>query len=276
MNRLQKEELKVAKEFKRICELLGINYFLDYGSLLGAVRHQGFIPWDDDMDFGMMRSDYEKFIHEAPGLLDEKFFLQTYQSDAEYGAPYAKLRLNGTKFIEGSLVKNNAHKGIFIDIFPYDDVNPNGLMWKLCCIKLTYYRFVMRIKNRYTPWIDKKFNLVLFILYIPLIICSWFYNRNKLFDMYCNQVNKVKKNGCQYIFPQDGDICGKVVLPKSFFNTYTSIKFEDTNFMVPTKYDGVLTHYYGNYMQLPPEDKRGSTHHLINVEFGDDGENSYD
>lgn len=100
LRKLQLLELKVLLEFKRICEKHQIQYFLMWGTLLGAVRHQGFIPWDDDIDVGMLRSEYVKFLAICNEELSQDFFLQTFESDKTYVNSFAKLRLNGTEYPE--------------------------------------------------------------------------------------------------------------------------------------------------------------------------------
>ena len=112
----------VLCELDRICDKLNIPYFLFAGSLLGAVRHQGFIPWDDDLDIIMMRQDYERFLNEAPQILDcENFYVQAEFSD-HWPMFFSKLRLNGTTCLEKYYPKDPlVHQGVYIDIFPCDN-----------------------------------------------------------------------------------------------------------------------------------------------------------
>ena len=118
-------QLEIANEVKKICENYKIKYFLIAGTLLGAVRHRGFIPWDDDLDMGMLRKDYIKFLKIARKELDDKYYLESWKVASGYGLPFTKIRMNGTKYIERNSKDVNCHLGIFIDIFPFDNVPDN-------------------------------------------------------------------------------------------------------------------------------------------------------
>lgn len=117
----QKVMLEILVEIHRICVENDITYWLEAGTLLGAIRHKGFIPWDDDCDVSMPRKDYERFLQIAQEKLPETMFLQTKETDKEYPLPWAKIRKNGTLLIEtGETGEEKYHHGIFVDIFPYD------------------------------------------------------------------------------------------------------------------------------------------------------------
>ena len=117
---LQEEGLKILSEFHRICEAHNLLYILDYGTLLGAVRHKGFIPWDDDIDVSMPRKDYEKFLEVCEYSLKESFLLQTNKTDPNYFYPYAKLRISDDRLKENLVSHFDMIHGPWIDIFPFD------------------------------------------------------------------------------------------------------------------------------------------------------------
>ena len=117
LEKLQQVEIDILDEFVRVCDELRIQYFFECGSVLGAVRHQGFIPWDDDIDVGMMREDYNTFIREAPNYLAEKYYLESDTTEPNSTLLFSKLRNKRTVFDEG---EKKVCNGIFIDIFPHD------------------------------------------------------------------------------------------------------------------------------------------------------------
>lgn len=175
LRKVQLAQLDMAKEVKRICNKYNINYFMDSGTLLGAVRHKGFIPWDDDLDFGMLREDYEKFLKVAPTELNSKYFLQTWKNDDGFPYGFSKIRKKNTIYIEAIDQKTSGHKELWIDIFPYDvypdDVDCRKEQGK----KLMKYRYTLMMKVGMTPWarhsgiIEK---ILVFCKYIPYILLS--------------------------------------------------------------------------------------------------------
>lgn len=121
---IQKVDLEILAEFDRICKKLGIGYFVCGGTMLGYVRGGGFIPWDDDIDVGMLRADYDRFLQEGGKELSDKFFLQTRESDPKIPYLFSKIRMNKTEYITEYNEKRNFHKGICLDLFPFDYI-PN-------------------------------------------------------------------------------------------------------------------------------------------------------
>ena len=117
---LKQVELDIFVEIINVCDKLKLRYYVVGGTLLGAVRHKGFIPWDDDIDLGMLREDFNIFLEKAPALLPDHMFLQTIWTDSGYLAPYAKVRNNNTTFIESTVAHQNMNHGVFVDIFPLD------------------------------------------------------------------------------------------------------------------------------------------------------------
>ena len=130
-NELKKIELEMLKEFILICKRHSLKYYLLGGSCLGAVRHKGFIPWDDDIDVGMTLNDYERFLREAPAHLSSDYFLEWFGTEANTPFYFAKVKRNNTLFVEEIWRHMDIHHGIFVDIFPYDRIPDNPLLEKL-------------------------------------------------------------------------------------------------------------------------------------------------
>lgn len=123
LRKLQLTELELLVEFDRICRKNNIHYILGYGTLLGAVRHNGFIPWDDDVDVFLMRDEYNKFCEACKTDLNtEKFFLQNWETDKNFNSGYAKLRRNDTQYVRVGQERMKYHNGIYIDIMVFDKV----------------------------------------------------------------------------------------------------------------------------------------------------------
>ena len=120
LRKVQLTQLEIAKEIRRVCDENNIRYFLACGTFLGAVRHQGFIPWDDDMDIGMLRSDYEKFCRIAPQKLKPEDCLQTWYTDPNYSLPFGKVLKRNTPYLESKKTRKLKENGFYVDIFPYD------------------------------------------------------------------------------------------------------------------------------------------------------------
>ncbi len=122
LNKLHETLIELLDEFVRICKKHNLKYTLVAGTVLGAVRHSGFIPWDDDIDVGMLRPDYEKFLEVAPKELKDKYILDCFEQNKDYHLSFAKIKKNGTIFDEEAAHHMNNHKGIFLDVFPLDNV----------------------------------------------------------------------------------------------------------------------------------------------------------
>lgn len=126
LRKLQLLELRILKEIDRVCRELGITYFLDSGSVLGALRHGGFIPWDDDIDLGMPRADYDRFVAEAPALLGEEYVVSTPETNPHQAALFGKVWLRGTRFATEETIEAGFDQGIFVDLLPYDALSSDS------------------------------------------------------------------------------------------------------------------------------------------------------
>lgn len=248
---LKRRELELLTAFLSVCEQLELPYYIAGGTLLGAVRHKGFIPWDDDIDIAMLRKDYEVFIAKAPALLPDFVFLQNIHTEPEFLANFTKLRHCDTTFIESSWKFRKINHGIFIDIFPFD-YYPDS--------KLKRLRF--RILDR---------------LYKLRIASECFYKKKTLKQKISHPIAKllmpsVKKtlrkrdklikacSGGSCIANHSGVWGKKEVIPAKWFDHSVKLEFEGLQVNAPGDYHLFLSHYYGDYMQLPPIEKQVSHH----------------
>ena len=258
--------LKILKEVHKICEENNIKYFLSDGTLIGAIRHQGFIPWDDDLDIGMLREDYEKFCKIAPQILSENFILQNFQTDKGYGLQFGKVILKNTVWIE-KVAKNTNRQwsGIYIDIFPYDNITENKKMQKLINRLYIFIQGLILIKFKYInisnyESMAKKLKYVLKKIYLCTISKKLLiYIRDSICKRYLNKSNTlVTKYGGNFYKNQN---------PYNFYKDLTLQNFEDTSFYIPKNYDKILKNLYGNYMDIPPIEKQRQ-HGIEYFDFG--------
>lgn len=254
--------LDLLCEFDRVCQKHNIRYSLFAGSLLGAVRHSGFIPWDDDADVIMTRDQYDRFMIVAKKEIDtEKFFLQREFSD-HWPLFFSKLRLNGTSCIERYHPKDlESHRGVYIDIFPLDNLSDNKIKRKLqyYCSKIVIAKSLS--KRGYLTDSTLKKIFIAFCKILPLKpIWKFAINRkdnnSKLVHSFFGASNKYEKN----------------VFERSWFEKEQKIEFENIPFNCICLYDKLLTHLYGDYMTPLPPEKRGSKVHAEIVDL----ENSYE
>lgn len=266
LRKLQLTQLEILKEFKRVCEALNLRYILDSGTLLGAVRHRGFIPWDDDVDVGMLRADYEKFLAEAPALLDKKYFLQTWRTDPGYAFPFAKLRMNDTLYRQAALENAEQHCGIFIDIFPYDAVlKMSRRRDKRRRQRLNRLSFALFLKHRYCfgdRFATRK-GKIKFLRRRALYYLSgnaW-RSREELFRRYERLQTRYNGRDTGWL----SLTAFRLVIPASIFENLKPLRFEDDEFLGPVDYDDYLTRAYGDYMTPPPVEKRAVGHGVLEL-----------
>lgn len=265
---LQLKQLEVLKEMKRICNKHNIPYFLSYGTLIGAVRHKGFIPWDDDIDTALLYSDYIKFEKICKKELSQDYFLQTRDTEPKANLCFDKLRMNGTTLIIDNMLDKDIHHGIDIDIQPIYNVPDDILHRKIQLINAMMY---MLLQTQHVP---ANHNGIVrlgakFIL---------FFLRGKVREKIKRKcfINMAKYEGekTKYKAKLFGNIriC-KTLYPAEAFSSAIEVPFEDDSFSIPIGYEAVLKKYYGEYMILPPVEKQGmKLEHIVKF----DPKNNYD
>jgi lipopolysaccharide cholinephosphotransferase len=271
LKKIHKIQLEMALEVKKICDKYNIKYFIIAGTLLGAVRHKGFIPWDDDLDIGMLREDYDKFIQCAEKELSSEYFLQTWDTDSGFGLPIAKVRKNGTKFVEINSAKTSGHNGIYIDIFPFDNVPTSKIAQKIHDISTYILKRIILCQVGYELWLDgSKFKKAVYKVVNSIAKITSLDKNKKLLE---KQMKKYNSDKTEYAVAFGGAYgYSRERIRREWVENLTPIKFEDEEFMCPKNYNAYLTHFYGDYMKPPPENKRYNRHGIIEIDFGSDEE----
>ena len=258
MNALQEKSFDLLRQVLLICEKWDIPYYLVCGSALGAVKYQGFIPWDDDIDVGFLRPDYERFLEIASKELPQWCFLQNYRTERIFHHTFSKVRDSRTTFIEAGTKALPINHGIYVDIFPIDGY-PNRK------IKKVIFEFKHKILNwiRFSILVDstnpkvRKRNKILRALGINK------FHRNAiaaLERMYTSCPLESSECWCNY-----GNWQGKKeYAPKWHYGKGTWATFEGLRVRIPENYDAYLTQKYGDWRKDPPVDAQ-KTHHLSTV-----------
>lgn len=265
LNQLHNTLLEILDVVVEICEKNDLTYFLAYGSCLGAVRHKGFIPWDDDIDICMPRVDYQKFMEICKKDLPHKYYFQNMETDDRYWLMFGKIRKKGTLFIEryvDNRIFDKEKQGIFIDIFPLE-----GIV-KVDKRLLRYSKYINKMKvvlfykiQEKDIWKKDFLRCVIARLFPAKAI-------NVLYMYMVRKVN-VSAPRMYVVFAQPYPITVGVVYPNQE-NRIPLVKaeFENKQYYIPEAYEEYLGGLYGNYMELPPEEKRVA-HRPVKVDFGE-------
>ena len=235
LNRIKDVEKQILCKYIEICEKYHLRYFVAFGTLLGTVRHKGFIPWDDDIDVGMPREDYERFLQIAQKECGEEYFLQTVDTDPEYHLYFAKLRMNRTRFVENSLQKSGSITGFYIDIFPYDEISDDEAEMEKQLNRAVRWGMILSIYKVKEPQIGQ-------------------YGPAKDFVM----------RSIWHIL--HGADAKKWIIEKKEIEQLVDVPFENITVKIPCGYDAILTRCYGDYMKLPDEKDRVN-HMPVEIQF---------
>jgi len=261
MTELQKCVYDIFCTFRNICDLLGIKYYLMGGTLLGTVRHQGFIPWDDDIDVGIMREEYDVFLTKAQQLLPEYYFLQTYKTDPGYPLGIAKIRDSRTTFIESQLNKLSINHGVYIDVFPLDYYPEISTKQILLDFKRNIYKYRIRQQLHFEDGKHSKIAEAVASVLGKLISLKY-PNVSDAVDARDRLYSGMPKS--RLIANYYGAWKKKEIVPADWYGEGVPLTFEGVVVRAPKEYKKWLEQVYGNYMELPPVEKRVS-HHNIDV-----------
>lgn len=250
LSEIKQIQIDILKKFTSFCKDNSLRYYLAYGTLIGSVRHQGYIPWDDDIDIIMPRPDYERFLQI---FRDERYKIISPYNNKNCPIPYAKLYDDETSIIEHTDIKYNI--GLNIDLFVLDGVPENRKDMKRHVRKCSFWLDVIDIKkislNSRRSFFRNAVLALMKVIVMPLPFAKCMSRLVTLSQKYSFDDSS---------FCSDLSYTGALHLPKKTFGEGRDGVFEDGHYTLPTDYDTWLKGVYGDYMQLPPEEKR-ITHH---------------
>lgn len=261
LRKLQLTALEILKVIDKVCRDNDIPYSLYAGSLLGAVRHKGFIPWDDDLDICMSRENYNRFLEVWKKAAPEGYLLQNKEIEPDFTQSFSKIRKDHTTFWQAGEEADKYHTGIFVDIFPIDRI-PNGkLRRKLFRLQVVYYQVCTR---EFIPPQESAL--------VRAVTKAFYAVTTKKFR--ASQRRRTESKLTYYNSDRTLDTISietigamKKSYPADMLDSYVKLPFEDGEFSCFAKWDENLRKMYGDYMQLPPEEKRTWAHYPLCIDF---------
>lgn len=244
----KKIQLDILDDVAKFCESHNINYFLAYGTLLGAIRHKGYIPWDDDIDIIMPRPDYDRFMESFDVESDSKYRTLCEIRDRGYHCCFGKVHDERTVFQEE--YSRDSSFGVFIDVFPFDGYSSP--------FQMEYCNFLTNLlKVKLNVWFPKRSLIKNIITYIGKIL---------LFPLPVRTILKLMDNNARKCsFKESDKVCSffgkQPIFDRKLFEDYTYATFENNKYRIPKDFNKVLSIEFGEYMNLPPEKDRVFKHH---------------
>ncbi len=261
LRQLQLTQLEILKYIDGICRSHNIPYSLYAGTLLGAVRHQGFIPWDDDLDICMSRENYNRFLALWDCIDHSGYILQNKENTPAFNQSFTKIRKDHTTFLQYDFERNAYHTGIFVDIFPIDRAPAGKLQNRL--FQLDCMRYQLYTREFIPPKAGAATKLVSGLL-------LWAVPKKRRPKVRARLLEKITRNNCNNGLPTVAIECMaslRVRYSADMLDQYTALPFEDGQFMCFAQWHDHLHRKFGDYMQPPPESDRLWRHHPIILDF---------
>ena len=261
--KIQLKELEILKAIANACEKLNVKYYLAYGTLLGAVRHQGFIPWDDDIDIMMTREDYDIFLEQGANYLPSNYLIQHYTTERNTNNIYIKVRDTNTLFLESDNSEVNINHGFFVDVFPIERIPKGWLRGRTEYYKRKWFNLVNGCYDlAYINSITSKGKKTIALL-IHNYVCSKL-DRGKFIEK--EDLRRLRLHNQNYKYYLVGYFGYFGIDEYANLDKCKKYVFEDEKLWGPINADYLLSKIYGDYMQLPPLEKR-ETHKPLKVIF---------
>lgn len=270
LHRLQEEILSILDDFIRICEDYHLEYFGIAGTGIGAIRHHGFIPWDDDIDIAMPRKDFEKLIKIVEKKMSDRYLILNAGNDPNYPLMTTRLVKRGTVFVEEVMKDVDCPFGIFLDLYVLDNVADNPILYQLQSWTAWFWSKLLILRSIPRPTLQQR-GLKAGLIWT---VCGLVHNGMKILrispewlrdccEAECRRYNKKKTNRMAFL-PDTSPYWN--VVDKRYYHPLKQLDFEGRRMNFPGNIEEMLTRMYGDYMQLPPEEKR-KTHYPYRLEF---------
>lgn len=273
LRKLQLTILEILKDIDKVCKENDIEYFIAYGTALGAVRHGGFIPWDDDIDICMRREEYNRFIQIMPHAMPQKYDLLDIYNTPKYSSCFAKVSKKGTRFKEKAGTTEGYEQGIFVDVFPLDYVPDDIAMRKKITRKAWLYSRLIILSEIDEPVFPNGYSRVKRAVvgfgckFVHFLMKAFRINKLKLYDKYLKTATAYNASQ-NYLTDYSAMDTESVLVRTDVIFPLKDIRFEDTVFPAPDNLDSYLTTVYHDYMKLPKPEERHN--HLAEVlDFGE-------
>lgn len=259
LEELHRYNLAALKAFDDFCKKHNLTWFAIGGTLLGAVRHGGFIPWDDDVDVAMPRADYDKLVALAKEF-PKPFVLEEYRYNKEFQSYFAKLRSEEIELFETVTESSDKRRGYLVDIMPLDGTPDHPLLRKLYFAKMMLLRFLCGAANVYTGILTSRPKWEQMVLKVCRVLRLYkVVTRERVYRCMDRAFHKQNVEKAKYIGTIIGAYKTREIVPATYFGLSEEpvyLEFEDMPVRAPKQYEEYLTHMYGGYKNLPPESKR--------------------